>query len=330
MTTSTNTNIAAATIIIASNASALSSYQPTHTVEAEFGQAVVEGSVATLAHHGPRDDQPCPCLGDNLPKVSGKQLIAVSHFDLDTLGGVMRCLGVKEPLEGDLEDMFWTVASMVDTMGVHKLPEIRNILWREATADVSIGTEEFNIADHFFCGGWDDTIDQLNAFWAWSESNRLFPHREGFVTNVTEFFSEAIRVVSCILEMDDMTEHVRLIAAGKKWADAKETLAKESFITGIDEVVIIRSSDQFTNHLYTHGDWTAMAVVAFNEKFKSVTVSLADPVSGVNCCDLVQKLWGPEAGGHAGIAGSPRGQEMLPADAEDLADLVSDALASAG
>jgi hypothetical protein len=59
-----------------------------------------------------------------------------------------------------------------------------------------------------------------------------------------------------------------------------------------------------------------MAVVTFNTKFKSVTVSIADPQPGFSCREFVQKLWGPEAGGHDGIAGSPRGREMTLDDAK--------------
>ena len=58
----------------------------------------------------------------------------------------------------------------------------------------------------------------------------------------------------------------------------------------------------------------------------SVTVSLADPIEGVVCRDIVQSLWGMEAGGHAGIAGSPRGQEMSTADLDACVEAVVAAL----
>lgn len=74
-------------IFIANNVEALEAVNPTHTVEAEFGDSVVEGSSVTLAHHGKR--------AENLPTVENTT-IGISHFDLDTLGGVMRCLGVKD------------------------------------------------------------------------------------------------------------------------------------------------------------------------------------------------------------------------------------------
>jgi hypothetical protein len=53
-----------------------------------------------------------------------------------------------------------------------------------------------------------------------------------------------------------------------------------------------------------------VAVVAHNKHVGTITVSLESPIPGVSCRDVVQKLWGELAGGHAGIAGSPRGQVM--------------------
>lgn len=304
------------TILISNNPAFLASYNPTHTVEAEYGQTVVEGSVATLAHHGPRAEQPCPCLGDNMPGHS-RPVIGVSHFDLDTLGGVMRFLGLKEPLEGDSEDLFWRVAALVDTIGVHKLEEIKTLLWREATAGMSMATEAFNRADYYFGCEWDAAIEALNAFWAWSEAHRLFPHREGYVTDVTDFFLEAARVASLLIEGDDNCEQTQtLYAKGKAWYKAKEALNANTYLSLVDSSVVLRvSPGPFVNHLYTtpKGE-LAQGIVSLNEKTRAVTLSLADPIDGVSCCEIAQRLWGPEAGGHAGIAGSPRGERVKPGE----------------
>ena len=74
------------------------------------------------------------------------------------------------------------------------------------------------------------------------------------------------------------------------------------------------------NHLYVapSGD-VGRAIVAHNVYAGNITISLADPIPGVSCRDIVQGLWGPLAGGHAGIAGSPRGQVMSD---EDVAAVV--------
>ena len=51
---------------------------------------------------------------------------------------------------------------------------------------------------------------------------------------------------------------------------------------------------------------------------------MADGGKKVSAKELVQELWGNEAGGHPGIAGSPRGKEMTEKDMKQLAKLVND------
>lgn len=86
-------------VVLASSASALRRVAPTHTVEAEWGDEVVEGSVLTLAHHSSREGQPAPCLyrspGHTWPKVA---LVGVSHLDLDTIGGIIGLMGIWQEL----------------------------------------------------------------------------------------------------------------------------------------------------------------------------------------------------------------------------------------
>ena len=263
------------TILIANNAAALSAANPTVTVEAEYGDTVVEGSTQTLAHHGSRSGNPCPCLCLNEWEVDHDAVIGVSHLDLDTLGGVMAVMGIKPHAPE-----FWETAAAVDIQGVHKLFEI---------------TRDANV------------ISELNAFWAFSESHRVFPPRDGTVADVTSEFTEFFEAIAQILDGD-----AELLEAGRKWAAKAAELDESSFVKEEDGV-LLRSAESFVNHLYRP---TAEVVVAFNTTHKSVTISTANPVYGVNCCDIVQGLWGKEAGGHVGIAGSPRGREMTFADAE--------------
>lgn len=298
-------------IFICNNAAnlklALSFHEKTATVEAEFGATVVEGTVATLAHHGDRSEQPCPCLGDNI-NVGIIDVIGISHFDLDTLGGVMRLLGVKD-FDGR-EDLFWKIAGLVDIMGVHKMEEIRWKLWREEIGPVG-SIDEHNQADCRFQSRWDDAMETLNAFWAWSESNRLFPPRDGDVEEVSAFFSRAIAVLK---DCDENTNSA-YIEAGRKWAESKQKLEEDSFVAMVGDV-ILRKSSVFANHLYTHGKSVAKAIVTHNPEKMSVTISLANPIPGVNCCSLAQSLWGLGAGGHEGIAGSPYDQQLEFSQAE--------------
>jgi hypothetical protein len=273
-------------ICIANNAAQLEAQRPDYTVEAEFGDEVVEGLRYTLAHHGPRAANPCPCLEDNhTSHVPG--IIGISHVDLDTLGGILAILGIK-PEDPD----FWAAAAQVDIRGVHHLSEI--------TTDERV-------------------VEALNAYWAFSETHRVFAPRDGRVLDVTAEINEHAEALAAILGGDEA-----LTGAGRWWAATKEELAKDSFVEVVGGVVL-RKSESFVNHLYDGNQ----AVVAYNTTSMAITVSLADPIPGISCRALVQKLWGPEAGGHDGIAGSPRGREMAWSQAVEAVRVLADALYAA-
>lgn len=292
-------------VYIANNAAALEALQPHITIEAEYGDTVVEGSALTLAHHGPRADQPCPCLGDNLDlRALGldpeeEVRVGISHFDLDTLGGLTRVFRAKNigGVSCSFEAAFWAIAAEVDTRGPHHL---RSILEGHTTVPKYQTEMEALLA----------------AFWAWSEAHRLFAPRDGSVQECTEFVEDALQCLQSIFHAEAEAGRA-LIGAGQEWLEANKALNRKSFIA-IGGGAILRQADRFVNHLYELPDQSEVlkAVVAFNTKFKSVTVSLADPIKGVSCREVVQDLWGPEAGGHDGIAGSPRGQEMTLEDAK--------------
>ena len=273
------------------------------TVEAEFGSVTIPGSVVTLAHHGQNADQPCPCLGDN---ISGVETVLVSHFDLDTLGGVMRLMGRKDMEDG--ESVFWKMAAMVDVMGPHKMSDIRHQLLFAAVPNyMTVGDT------YYFDCEWDYAVEAIHAFWAWSEKNRLFATAE--LVDATDFFAEATRIIELILVgEDDCAETQSLLADGKAWAASKAKLEKDSY-RKMENGVILRSATAFTNHLYEHDGTVGRAVVGYNEKFQSVTISLESPIDGFSVERFVQELWGPEAGGRDIIGGSPRGKAMTMVDA---------------
>ena len=90
------------------------------TVEAEYGERVIEGTVYTLAHHsGKYRGCPAPCEFPNQQGFDGVTL--VSHIDLDTVGGCLALYGRKP------EDYaFWKGAGYIDIKGpphIHELDE---------------------------------------------------------------------------------------------------------------------------------------------------------------------------------------------------------------
>lgn len=286
-------------ILLSNNAEALRVSNPTHAVEAEFGDDCVEGSILTLAHHGPRANNPPPCLVDvegcykQIEERFGERdavgeadyVIAVSHVDLDTLGGLMAILGCKcGPAS------FWEAAGGVDVMGPHRLPQIMNELPEECRKDLDT---------------W------LHAWWAWSQENRG-PRASEVAEDISPYVGE------CILALTDIFNNDQdLLQKGEEFKNKTESLEHESFLVQFNNAVIGRIAPAFVNHLYCHGNTVAEVVVAFNPENGTVTVSRENDQVPVNCRDLVQALWGPEAGGHPGIAGSPRNRKMMEKDFEE-------------
>ena len=251
---------------------ALLPHASTATVEAEFGDVVIEGTIVTLAHHGPRAGNPCPCLCN--PASAGNiDVFGLSHIDLDTIGGVLGLLG-KRP--GPMS--FWELAAFIDVNGPHKVSEF---------------------------GASPKDLACLFAWWAWSESHRCAPPRDGSVADVTDYVADAAEVLAAVMNGD-----AQLLALGEEWCARKKELNASSFLECTGDV-LTRIHTEFVNGLYVDPDGClARAVIGYNPERGSVTISLADPISGVSCAEIARMLWGTLAGGHEGIAGSPRGEKM--------------------
>ena len=264
---------------------ALAAFASTATVEAEFGDVTVPGSVLTFAHHGKNAGNPCPCSYPNtVADGLGVEAVGISHVDLDTLGGVLAIQGRKPEAPS-----FWALAEFMDLNGAHRLSQ---------------------------SGASAEDVARLHAWWAWSEANRLYAPRDGSVTDAGAWIDAAAEAVKSILEGDPA-----LLQAGEAFRLAGEALNSASFVEA-SKGVLLRSSDAFTNHLYTSPSGeVGKAVVAFSTKFRSVTVSFeAGSASPVSAREFVQSLWGDLAGGHHGIAGSPRETQMTLEDARSAAE----------
>ena len=299
------------------------------TVEAEYGSQIWEGVVYTAAHHqkeGPyagdhvvAGGRPSPCNDSAIPELVGGGIIGISHMDLDTLGGCGRAMGWKLFGESPSHKEFWEVAGQVDVRGPHKLEEI--LKGREYA-------ERTRLA--------------LQAWWAWSQDNRCFPdrlHGAAIVTNVTVYVEKALGVLERILSDEGdlldagsawAEERRALGLAGVEWAEKQRALGLMT-IKSVGTAVLTRvTSEAFVNHLYNAPSGAAYeGVVSLNTTTGACTLSLAMPIKGVSCRAIVQALWGPEAGGHDGIAGSPRGRTMTEQDCWLAGQVLESAIASA-
>ena len=108
-------------VILAKNLEAAQSLEkPYLSVEAEYGNTVIEGWAATLAHHVEGwTSAPSLCEFDYLEKnsvdVFEEHICLVSHIDLDVIVGVSHLLGLK--------DFSWEAKGInhVDCNGQHTL-----------------------------------------------------------------------------------------------------------------------------------------------------------------------------------------------------------------
>jgi len=278
--------------LAANLAAKLQEFASTVTVEAEYGDTTVMGTVETLAHHGKNAGNPCPCSYENLFAGNGVEAVGLSHLDLDSLGGCAAVLGTKPDASA-----FWTLAEFVDLRGPHKLA-------------VSGATPE-------------DTT-RLYAWWAWSKDNRFNVPRDGSIADATNYVATAIDALTRIVAGD-----MEMLAAGERFLKEEWQLNVDSFVEESGGVILrIARGREFVNALYSALDGqVAKAVIAFRTDGAGCTVSFADPILGVSAVELVRKIWGEQAGGHAGIAGNPRGARATMADIIRLRDLVVEAIA---
>jgi hypothetical protein len=172
------------------------------TVEAEYGNEVIEGKYATLAHHGPRMANPAPCAMYVAAPLLRGAIVGLSHFDLDGLGGCMRLAGYKPRTE--TEEAFWLLVAELDVRGCHQMKSILNAFQLSAEMEEKIK-------------------EWYHAFQAWSQKNRYFPPRDGSLTNCTLAIRGGVNTVSAILK-----DNPTLLAEGERWLEAQRTLDRES------------------------------------------------------------------------------------------------------
>ena len=305
------------------------------TVEAEYGSYVAEGRMYTAAHHQPVGSpwagrhlivggRPSPCNAADIPLLGEDNIALVSHIDLDTVGGCLRAihafadlfpvrdldvaalvngpvsLAVGTALNQRDRIRFWDLAEFADVRGLHRLSE---------------------------AGATPRTLRQLYAFIAWQERNvPHFPRDK--VSNVTDLVWAAGMTLRAIFN-DDKT----LLAAGDEYLAATDALNERTFQRREGEIIVRvkDSSRDFCNHLYTTPDGVScLAVASYSRESGSVTISCLDSIPGVSCREIVQGLWGPEAGGHQGIAGSPRDKNVGEAGLEAAVQALREALSQRG
>lgn len=262
---------------ISSNPEALRNLNPVASIEAEFGDEIVEGSKITLTHYSFGKNNRAPCVADVEEIAFGN--VVLNHFDLNILGACMKLLGYKSKLFREL--FFWKSVEYIDINGPHRLFEFLN--------DDSIS---------------DFVEDCLNAFWAWNSENNIIVNDE--LTDGTDFINSAIDVMNSIFAFDE-----KLIERGREWADEQNSLNEDSFISHCkvgNYRIISRESDKFVNHLYSTLDGVVgNIIIAYNTDSNRIIISRENNNIKFNCYEFAKKLWEDKIEGSEDIANSLSG-----------------------
>lgn len=165
----------------------------------------------------------------------------------------------------------------------------------------------------------EETQAQFNAYWAWNSINRA-PRATG-VIDITESVLRHGEAISRILSGDE-----EMLAAGRQWANDILRETEDRLLQENTRVRVFVTNGVFCSASYWSQKLSAVVptTVVFNNKFKVITVACSN--EKIDARQLVQSLWGPEAGGHKGIAGSPRGQIMTLDDFAKAVNAVETAL----
>lgn len=306
--------------------------RPDVTIEAEFGSHVMCGSQATFAHVPSAAHNPAPCAD---PDVDGScpdgGVILLSHLDLDSIGGALRAM-VACPAPWAT---FWTVAGAIDVRGPHRIDAaIAHVQATSGITSAARPTPRF-IGHDALPMAWTDhqtaeVVTAIRAFWAWARSRPRLPR--DVVTDVTAEVLEAGRVLDLLISNDPGEEAHALRTAGQQALaaeDAQEAASLRRVVQHGSVRIAVREADHFVAHLHRAGaDTNIQGTVSRDTRSGAITIAVADPIPGVSCAAVARSLWGPTAGGHAGIAGSPRGQVMPIEDLDRAATALAEAILS--
>jgi hypothetical protein len=230
------------------------------------------------------------------------ELAQSAPLDLDTVGGCGRVMG--HPALAGRHARFWELAAFIDVAGPHRLADARR--W-DVAPSARIERE-------------------LYAYWAWSQENRprLDPTK---IQDVTE---DVKRHLSVLLDIFGEGEDGTLLKAGDAFKAAEDALNENSWLQNLDAgdgvEVAVRVASQFVNHLYVTPNGLVDGVLALNPKTGAITLSWADAGTNTSAdaCQVMQAVFGPGAGGHKGIAGSPRGIRMTVQDLVKVLEYLQD------
>ncbi len=258
---------------------------PLATVECEYGDVVVEGAV-TLAHHASGWDSAPALASDNILEESGVEVV-----------------------DGD-----YIMVSHVDLDTVFGVMNIANNMPFSEEVKKGVNYVDCNGQHNLFKEEVSEEARRvILAYIGYASRNRC-PQQE----DITEYVRELIQN---FFTQDNYEAGLALVE-GRSKAAAEYLTAAVGNVALLDQP---ESSNIFgLNSEYIIGGVEYDHVIVFNRKFGSITMSSKSGAKGEkNMATIMKAVFGEEAGGHKGIAGTPRGVRYSLEDATNLLDIMS-------
>ena len=280
---------------------------PTLSVNAEYGAFVLEGTKYTSAHHQPigsqyvgrhldwRCGKPAPCNDTNIPVLSEDEVAIISKVDVSTVGGLMRASGKYSDLFSQ-HVSFWDLVEETELCGVQLLDE-----------------------DHpyYFClRGILKHFEDMKETYPKDRNSELSSH----VETLSEYISKA-------LQSKERGENFDL---GVQAVQEDLDLNLDTFVSMTPISLIIRKTkEEDCNHLCSDPDGIkGVGVISYNEKWKSIKVSVSDTLSDFSCISFLRDALDRESTGNKLNAVSPHGKIYSENDFKEIAIKFNDYLLS--
>lgn len=250
---------------------------PFATVEAEYGDICVEGSWETLAHHTRQyRDFPAPCVRRDIKPMAGG-IILISHLDLDTIGGIMLLEG-----RSNMEDSFWESEALIDTQGV-------------------LAEQQLTEEDRFL----------MRAYWSWETNLPDQVHlsnQTNHLLDVTDCVELRINFIEMMLKESKTPFETKVL---NQWYEQFQSHLDSFLKTCVFDsdqlrVFISEENPHYLSHL--RDNQLIETCITLNQH--KGTLTLSDISGTIDCKEVMQTLFGPNAGGQFRVAGSPRDEIM--------------------
>lgn len=328
----------------------------TATVEFAFGDRVY-GDPA-YDHHGSRSDNPSPCNDPSIQPVD-HGTFAVNHIDADCLGGLMALMGRKpdDPefwagveyidnhgpqhiteMPEAFQDRMNAFYAWNYRDGLEHPQEILN--GRTATVDITPKVER--AADAFEVILGERTIYRTEEAYLQSIAGKPGDHEVMFEDGATmkitggpdRYYDQDGRGAAeslhtqMIAHGGILSEAERMVEEGRRWHADVEKATQSKLIYETDNVRVFSTDRVNCSSAYYSPtqDKVIPATLVYNERFNSITLAFydggRDHGGQYSAQEIMQSMFGPMAGGHDGIAGSPRGEVMAYEDLARAADIM--------